>query len=98
MSLAFKAARDFLLANRTDCDAATRGFQWPALDRFNWALDWFDQIGAGGRSDKRALWIAFENGTETRLSFRELSNRSSRLANYYRALGVRRGDRVLVML
>ena len=38
----FKAARDFLLANRTDYDAACRGFRWPAPTHFNWALDWFD--------------------------------------------------------
>ena len=98
MSNAFRAARDFLLANRTDYDAASKGFQWPVLDRFNWALDWFDSIAASERGDETALWIAFENGAETRLSFRELSKRSSQLANYYRELGVRRGDRVMVML
>ena len=98
MSNTFRAARDFLLANRIDYDVASKGFQWPMLDRFNWALDWFDSIAAGERCHETALWIAFENGTETRLSFRELSNRSSRLANYYRELGVRRGDRVMVML
>jgi acetyl-CoA synthetase len=98
MSDTFRAARDFLLENRTEHDVACGGFQWPKLDRFNWALDWFDRIAAGERSDQSALWIMFEDGTETKLSFRELSNRSSQLANYYRELGVRRGDRVMVML
>lgn len=98
MSDPFRAARDFLLAYRTDYDVAYRGFQWPRLDRFNWALDWFDSIGAGERRDQPALWIAFEDGTETKLSFRELSSRSSQIANYYRELGIRRGDRVMVML
>jgi acetyl-CoA synthetase len=98
MSDSFKAARDFLLANRADYGVAYRDFKWPRLDRFNWALDWLDKIGAGERGDEPALWIALEDGTETRLSFRELSNRSSQIANYYRGLGIRRGDRVLVML
>src|ERR1700736_1270847 len=98
MSDTFRAARDFLLEHRAEHDVACRGFQWPKLDRFNWALDWFDSIAAGERSDQSALWIVFEDGTETKLSFRELSNRSSQLANYYRELGVRRGDRVMVML
>src|SRR6202030_4354205 len=98
MSDPFRAARDFLLAYRTDYDVACRGFQWPRLDRFNWALDWFDSIGAGERRDQPALWIVFEDGTETKLSFRELSSRSSQIANYYRELGIRRGDRVMVML
>ena len=48
----FKAARDFLLANRTDLAAASAGFSWPALDRFNWALDWFDaELAAGPAAD-----------------------------------------------
>ena len=94
----FRAARDFLLANRTDYDVAYRGFQWPKLDRFNWALDWFDSIAAGERRDQPAIWVVFEDGTETKLSFRQLSNRSSKIANYYRDLGIGRGDRVMVML
>lgn len=98
MSNNFRAARDFLLANRTDYDAAYGGFQWPKLDRFNWALDWFDSIAAGQRKDQPALWVVFEDGSETRLTFSELSKRSSQIANYYRDLGVLRGDRVIVML
>jgi acetyl-CoA synthetase len=39
-----------------------------------------------------------ETGTEVRLSFAELSERSSRIAQFLRALGVRRGDRILLML
>jgi acetyl-CoA synthetase len=98
MSEGFRAARDFLLANRTDYDATSKGFQWPKLERFNWALDWFDGIAAGERGDQPALWVVFEDGKETELSFRQLSHRSSQIANYYRELGIGRGDRVMVML
>jgi acetyl-CoA synthetase len=95
---AFKTARDFLLAHRTDYDFAYRDFRWPKLDQFNWALDWFDQIGAGERRDQPALWVVLEDGRETKISFQELSNRSSQIANYCRELGIVRGDRVMVML
>jgi acetyl-CoA synthetase len=98
MSDAFKAARDFLLTNRTDYGVAYRDFQWPKVDRFNWALDWFDKIAAGERRDQPALWVDFEDGTETKASFLELSHRSSQIANFYRELGIVRGDRVMVML
>ena len=74
MSDEFKVARDFLLANRTAYDVANRGFRWPKLERFNWALDWFDAIAAGERRDQLALRVVFEDGTETKLTFRELSN------------------------
>jgi acetyl-CoA synthetase len=94
----FRSARDFLLAHRDDYATAYAGFQWPRLDRFNWALDWFDQIAAGDRRNQTALWVAYEDGHSDKLTFAELSERSNRFANYYQNLGVRRGDRVLLML
>jgi acetyl-CoA synthetase len=95
---AFLAARNFLLQHRDDYQAAYAGFQWPKLDRFNWALDWFDVIASSERRDQTALWVAYEDGRQTKLSFAELSRQSAQVANYFRALGVKRGDRVLLML
>ncbi|MCW2887149.1 MAG: acetyl-CoA synthetase [Streptosporangiaceae bacterium] len=92
----FRAARDFLLARRADYAAAYEGFRWPALGEFNWALDWFDEIARD--NDSPALWIVEESGAETRLSFAELSRRSGQVANWLRSQGVRRGDRMIVML
>ncbi|MEJ8836440.1 AMP-binding protein [Ramlibacter sp. AN1133] len=92
----FLRARDFLLAHRTDYETAYRDFRWPVLDEFNWALDYFDVLAAG--NDAPALWIVEEDGQESKLSFRELAARSDRTANFLRAEGVRRGDRILLML
>ena len=91
----FLAARDFLLERR-DYATAYRDFRWPKLDRFNWALDYFDNYAR--RNDKPALWIVDEGGTELKLSFAELSRRSNQVANFLRDLGVRRGDRLVVQL
>ena len=53
---AFKAARDFLLAHRTDYATAYRDFRWPDLDHFNWALDWFDgELARGDTAHQPAL-------------------------------------------
>ena len=92
----FIEARDFLLRHRTDYDTAYRDFQWPALDQFNWALDYFDAMARG--NDAPALRIVSENGDETRLSFAQMSERSARVANHLRALNVQRGERILLML
>ncbi|MGW7425887.1 AMP-binding protein [Streptomyces sp. NPDC054813] len=92
----FRRARDFLLEHRADYAAAYEGFAWPRPDHFNWALDWFDVIAEG--NDRTALHIVEEDGTETKLSFAELSERSDRVANHLRARGVEPEDRVLVML
>jgi acetyl-CoA synthetase len=92
----FLRARDFLLDHRCDYEAAYRGFEWPRIPRFNWALDYFDLLAAGNK--QTALWILEEDGSETRFSFVELSERSSGLANAMQRAGVERGDRILVML
>jgi len=92
----FIAARDFLLRHRQDYAKAYRDFQWPRLDRFNWALDYFDVIARDNAQP--ALWLTDEDAGETKLSFAALSERSNRIANALRGLGVRRGDRILLML
>jgi acetyl-CoA synthetase len=93
----FKSAREFLLAHRTDHDAACRDFRWPNPTHFNWALEWFDgELARGDLADQPALIISGDGGAS--LTFRELSERSNRLANGLRSLGVNRGDRVLLML
>ncbi len=93
---AFLQTRDLLLKHRTDYAAACREFRWPELDRFNWALDYFDVIAAGNASP--GLWVVGEDGSEQKLTFADLAARSNQAANFLRSLGVARGDRILLML
>lgn len=93
---AFKAARDFLFAHREDYATAHRDFRWPEMEHFNYALDWFDAELAVNHPNDLALKIAGE-GAATR-TFAELSEASNRIANGLRALGVKRGERILLML
>lgn len=94
---AFKAARDFLFAHRTNYRAAHAGFAWPQLDEFNYALDWFDAELASGESANRLALKIVGDGAAT-ATFAELSINSNRIANGLRALGVKRGERILLML
>jgi acetyl-CoA synthetase len=91
-------ARDFLLDHAGDHEAAYRDFGWPRLATFNWAVDWFDGVIVAERPEQTALWIVEEDGTELKLSFAEMSESAAQVAAWLRGEGVRRYDRILVML
>ncbi len=91
-----REARDFLVATSDDYDAARAGFRWPRFETFNFALDWFDEIGR--TRDREALRVVEQDGTVHSRLYSELSEASDRAANRLRALGAKRGDVVLLML
>src|SRR5205085_874615 len=67
----------------------------------NWALDWFDaELARSPESkDRAALWIVdAASNKEVKLSFGALSRRSSQVANFLRAQGLKRGDHLLLLL
>ena len=96
----FRESRDFLLANRTDYAKAVAGFKWPDPVPFNWAIDWFDaELASAANRDRCGLWIVdVASGRETRLTFGELSQRSSQVANWLHQRGLKRGDHLLLVL
>ncbi len=92
----FIRARDFLHQHRTDYATAYRDYRPPELDEFNWALDYFDTQAKGNTTP--ALWVVEQDGSERKIGFADMAARSSQVANWLRDCGVRRGDRVLLML
>jgi acetyl-CoA synthetase len=93
----FKAGRDFLFEHRANYRAAHAGFAWPKLEQFNYALDWFDaELARPDNADRMALKIVGDSAATA--TFGELSRASNRVANGLRALGVKRGERILLML
>lgn len=89
---AYREALAFLLAHREDYEGATRDFHWPELGEFNWALDHFAPL-ARELGDAPAL--VWDGG---HLGYAALEAWSNRAANFLRSRGVRRGERVLLML
>ena len=92
----FLDARDQLLKLRDNYETAFREFRWPEMVKFNWALDYFDPMARG--NERIGLHVVDDAGVEEKLTFAALSERSNRVANFLRAAGVRRGDRILIML
>jgi acetyl-CoA synthetase len=93
----FRAARDFLLAHRDDYEAAYAGFSWPEVESFNWAADWFDHL-AVSQPSVDALWMIELDGSEQRVSYADMADRSRRVAGWLADQGIGRGDRVLLVL
>lgn len=94
-----RAARDLLLELREDYRSARDGFRWPRPAHLNWARDWLDHVAADPVGGQRpALWLVEEDGSEVKLTFAEIAQRSARLASWLQGHGVSPGERVLVML
>ena len=94
---AYRAARDQLLDLRGQHERAVREFRWPELrGPFNWAVDWFDAVAVG--NERPALVIVGRDGSRTRRTWSQLSRRSAQVARWLAALGVGRGDSVVLML
>ncbi len=66
-------------------------------EKFNFAFDVVDALGSS-KPDKLAMLHVSGDGTERRFSFRDMKKESARAANYFKSLGIKRGDRVMLVL
>ena len=66
-------------------------------EKFNFAFDVVDALGRS-KPEKLAMFHLSQDGTERRFTFQDMKKESSRAANYFKALGIKRGDRVMLVL
>ncbi len=66
-------------------------------EKFNFAFDVVDELGTN-RPVKLAMLHISEDGTERRFTFQDMKKESARAANYFKSLGIRKGDRVMLVL
>ena len=66
-------------------------------EKFNFAFDVVDALGTR-KPDKLAMLHISGDGTERRFTFSDLKKESARAANYFKSLGIKRGDRVMLVL
>ncbi len=82
--------------NMTDYEAERRSFSLDVPAQFNFAIDVMGKWAAD--PEKVAmLWLG-EHGEERHITFAQFAERSSRAANAFLTLGIKKGDRVMVML
>ena len=78
-------------------DGILRSISFQNEDRFNFAFDIVDAL-AEKCPDKLAMLHVDKHHQERRFSFGEISRLSNKAANYFKSLGIKRGDRVMLVL
>ncbi len=66
-------------------------------DKFNFAFDIVDAI-ADKSPDKMAMLHISLDKTERRFTFKDMKKLSAQAANYFKSLGIKKGDRVMLVL
>src|SRR5688500_16692117 len=79
-----------------DYEQTCREFRWDVPEYYNFAFDVVDRWGED--AEKLAMLWVNERGDERRLTFRDFTVRSNQVANALRTMGIRKGDRILIML
>ncbi len=97
-----KAEQQSLLCHKfikteEDENGALKNISFEDADTYNFAFDTVDAI-ARNHPDKLAMLHVSDDMTERRFTFKDIKDASSQSANYFKSLGIKRGDRVMLVL
>ncbi len=88
---------DKFIKVKTDYDGVLKEISFKNEEQFNFAFDCIDAI-AEKTPDKRAmLWVSDEKEEHT-FTFGDMKKYSAMTANYLESLGIKKGDRVMLVL
>ncbi len=92
-----KLVCDKFITTTVDENGVCNSIEFHNEDKFNFAFDVVDEIGRNYPEKLAMLHIA-EDMTERRFTFKDIKECSSQAANYFKSLGIKKGDRVLLVL
>ena len=78
-------------------DGSLKAMHFQNTERYNFAFDTVDAI-ARKNPDKLAMVHVANDMTERRFTFKDMKDASNQTANYFTSLGIKRGDRVMLVL
>ena len=87
------ATRDDFLS----LEDAQKNYKLSYDEDFNFAYDVVDELGRTKPDKLALLWISAD-GEEKRFTFRDMMLCSNKAANYFKYMGIKKGDRVLLVL
>ena len=70
----------------------------PEADKFNFAFDLVDAMAEKDPNKTSMMWVAKDGKTDHRFTFEEMKKYSNKTANYFESLGIKHGDRVMLVL
>lgn len=82
---------------KTDENGTPTKITFKNTEKFNFAFDLVDGI-AEREPDKLAMLHISKDKTERRFTFKDIKRESNRCANYFKAIGIKRGDKVMLVL
>lgn len=88
--------KDFIIPTENEKGALT-AIDFKNQDKFNFGFDVIDKI-AEKEPNKVALLYVSKNNEEKKITFGDLKKASNRTANYFKALGIKKGDKVMLIL
>ena len=80
-----------------DANGVMTGINFANEETYNFAFDTVDAI-ARKDPDKLAMVHIANDMTERRFTFKDMKDASSQCANYFKSLGIKKGDRVMLVL
>jgi len=96
-----RRATDLLIKNFIQCkedeNGALKEINFTNEDKYNFAYDTVDAI-ADKYPNKLAMLHISRDKTERRFTFKDLKRESNRCANYFKSLGIKKGDKVMLVL
>jgi len=90
------AIEDFIKI-KTDSLGIPESVKFVNADSYNFAFDTIDRI-ARSHPDKEALIYVSDDFKEKRITYSDLMRASNRCANYFTSLGIKKGDKVMLIL
>ncbi len=87
---------DFIIPVENE-NGSLKSISFKNEDKFNFAFDVVDRLGRE-QPDKLAMLHIDKDKNERRFTFADLKRASSQTANYFKSLGIRRGDKVMLIL
>ena len=85
------------ITTEEDENGAPIAINYKGENSFNFAYDVVDTLGQS-KPDKLAIMHVADDGTESRITFSQVKRASAQCANYFKSLGIKRGDKVMLVL